>query len=456
MRTFTRALQLAITSALGLPIVFGGCESTVVECEAPEDQGNGFATCSSGLVTRPTAVTCESSLPRATECGGDPESEECSSDADCTAKEHGMCGAANFPGCFCEYGCVTDADCEAGQICLCGEPAGRCVSADCTTDQDCGEGHFCASWHPASECGGGGFACTTDEDECLVDDDCDEDLVCALGEGGRVCQALDSCAIGRPFLVDEAPRLAPVARRSDWLATPSASYDHLDATTRFALAERWTETARMEHASIAAFARFAMQLLALGAPASLLVKTAKAIADETRHAELAFGMASALRGRALGPGELSLEDALDAGLTPESLLRNVFREGCVGETIAALEAREGAERSGLAVLAQIASDESDHACLAWASVKWLVEQMGEEAADILEEELARAEAVVLPMGSRELDLSAYGHLDAVGRAAVRESALSTLVRPATLALAARIRASFEEAPATERVSLHFV
>ncbi len=456
MRTFTRALQLAVASSLGLPLAFVGCEAELKICESPEENATGFATCSNGLVTRPTATTCESDLPRPTECGNDPEFDQCASDADCTEQAHGVCSSGFDAGCYCQYGCVSDDECGAGQICVCGEFIGSCQTSDCTTDADCGEGHVCAVWHAASECGGGGFACTTDEDTCVVDDDCEGENVCTYEGGARVCAPLDGCAIGRPFLVDEAPRLARVAPRGDWQSAPSALYVDIDETTRFALAERWTEIALMEHASIAAFARFAMQLLALGAPADLVAKTAKAMSDETRHAELAFGMASSLRGRALGPGPLSLHHALDAESTPETLLRNVFREGCVGETIAALEAREGAEQSRLGVLFQIAADESDHACLAWAAVKWLVEQMGEESADILEEELAHAEAEVSLIKRAELDLSDFGHLTSEGRAKLRAHALGTLVRPATEALVARIRDSFEPPPATERVSMQFM
>jgi hypothetical protein len=49
----------------------------------------------------------------------------------------------------------------------------------------------------------------------------------------------------------------------------------------------------MEHASVAAFARFTLDLLALGAPADLVQSAQQALGDEIAHAELCFGLAGA-------------------------------------------------------------------------------------------------------------------------------------------------------------------
>ena len=69
------------------------------------------------------------------------------------------------------------------------------------------------------------------------------------------------------FLVKAEARLAPVATRSDWSAAISPSLA-IDASTRARLAAAWTVIGQMEHASIAAFARFALQLMCVGAPAT--------------------------------------------------------------------------------------------------------------------------------------------------------------------------------------------
>jgi hypothetical protein len=398
-----------MATALGIPVAFLGCEgSTTVVCESPQEGPGGFVTCANGLVTRPTAVACESELPRPEVCEGDPEFDQCQTDADCTEYPHGACGLPNgdfgdpFPGCSCSYGCVTDDD-----------------------------------------CGDGGFACTTGDDECLSHDDCEGGRSCDVVGGKRTCVQVEPCAIGRPFLVDDEPRLAEAVVRDDWALRAKDDAARLDPATRRALTERWLDVARMEHASIAAFARFTLQLLALGAPAELVASSSKAMADETRHARLAFGMVKAFGGLPMGPGALGLDGAFGDAVDPEELLRIVYREGCVGETIAALEAREGADRSGLTVFKSIAADEADHATLAWASVKWLAEQIGPRAARVLAEELERAAARSVPVVRGEPDLGTFGFLTSSERELLRADAIESLVRPATVALMTRL-VNFEE------------
>jgi hypothetical protein len=146
---------------------------------------------------------------------------------------------------------------------------------------------------------------------------------------------------------------------------------------RAALAEHWTRMGQMEHASIAAFARFSMQLLALGAPSALVEACTQALADETTHTKLCFRLASAYAGRALGPGPLNVDHSLEASSLGE-IVELVIAEGCFGETSAALEALEAAESATdpvvVAAYAQIARDEQRHAELAFRFVRWALEQ----------------------------------------------------------------------------------
>jgi hypothetical protein len=133
----------------------------------------------------------------------------------------------------------------------------------------------------------------------------------------------------------------------------------------------------MEHASIAAFARFSLQLLALGAPAMLVEACTQALADESAHTQLCFGLASAYAGRPLGPGPLDVQGSLAATELTE-VVDLVIAEGCFGETSAALEALEAVESAQDPVIraayAQIASDEQRHAELAFRFVAWALEQ----------------------------------------------------------------------------------
>src|SRR5262249_3539695 len=157
----------------------------------------------------------------------------------------------------------------------------------------------------------------------------------------------------------------------------SPDLDGLSPSTRALLAARWTSIGLMEHASIAAFARFALQLLAVGAPPDLVRASQEAMGDETEHARLAFAAASADAGEDVGPGALAIDGSLD-GFDVAQLVATLLREGCIGETVAAIEAREALESAVdpvvRAVLETIARDELRHAELAWSTLAWLVSE----------------------------------------------------------------------------------
>lgn len=48
--------------------------------------------------------------------------------------------------------------------------------------------------------------------------------------------------------------------------------------------EWWSLAAQQEHASIASFSKFSLELMAVGAPAALLVRAHEAALDEINHA----------------------------------------------------------------------------------------------------------------------------------------------------------------------------
>lgn len=75
----------------------------------------------------------------------------------------------------------------------------------------------------------------------------------------------DDVDVGRPFLVRARPRTAPPTLRGDWSADLCPA--PVPAAARAAVVARWTGAGRMEHASVAAFARFSLTLLHHGAPA---------------------------------------------------------------------------------------------------------------------------------------------------------------------------------------------
>lgn len=250
---------------------------------------------------------------------------------------------------------------------------------------------------------------------------------------------------GRPFLVDGQARRAAAVERSDWLGDCESGGLDLDAATTSALAKAWLEDARLEHASIASFARFTLDLLALGAPPELLRDAQLASCDEVVHARLCFGLASRYAGRHLGPGPLATEGSVTTVSLAEAAAR-AAREGCVGETLAALIANEQLEgakdESVVAALSRIAEDEARHAELAWRFVTWAVETGGDpvrravrRAFDGALAELRRA----APVGEPNADLAtlrAHGRLGAGQQRASELTLLAEVIEPCVARLLA--------------------
>ena len=450
----------------GYPGGYGGTAGsaggpTIPVCQNPKPlldtygRPTGFDECLGGSITRPEPRDCTSTAPRPTSCPGAVSADGgpqtgCVRDADCTAMANGYCdsntrfGGPVPYGCYCRYGCVRDADCGQGQICLCGEPTGQCVQATCTRDADCASaGGLCLSY--TAECGGTAFACQTTFDSCVSDVDCGQDR-CSLVSGIHQCQNVICPVTGRPFLVGGAARVANAVRREEWTSSLIPAVEDLDATTRALLASRWTEVALMEHASIAAFARFALEILSLGAPPELVVGTYEAMADETVHARDAFALASAYLGKPVGPGQLDVSASLFAR-TPLDVVRTAILEGCIGETVAAVEAQEAlAHATDPAVrnaLARVTRDEARHAELAWRFVKWVMENgdatLRAEAASVL---VGIVEAEAAPYGSLDrarekpnTTLLAHGHLGDETRSEIRRRVIAEIVLPCARALA---------------------
>lgn len=237
---------------------------------------------------------------------------------------------------------------------------------------------------------------------------------------------------GRPFLVRGRARVAALddgaGRGSGWserLAVEAPT----DPAARDALIAHYTDWALAEHASIASFARFTLQLLAVGAPSELVARAIDAMADETRHARFGFGLVRALSGRELHPGSLEMDHALEGHTDLESVLRLVVREGMIGETLAALEVRAAAELAEppalRAALATIADEESRHAELAYAFAAWAIGREPELAA-VIDEELRAWDAPALPAAA---GLERWGILDETRRRAARASGWSNVVTP---------------------------
>ena len=185
----------------------------------------------------------------------------------------------------------------------------------------------------------------------------DGSLTVADIASGKCCYTFegnDCSRGGRPFLVRGQPRVASL----------------LSSTTEKV---PWLADAQVEYASVAAFARLSLQLLALGAPAELVRDAQLASLDELRHADFFFELAWRHTGSPIHPGSLDVAGALD-DLSLAALIESNLVEGCIGETQAAEHLRRRAQRIAepelRAALLAIADDETNHAALAFRVLAW--------------------------------------------------------------------------------------
>jgi hypothetical protein len=424
--------------------------SHAISCTNPEDdERTGLVACEEGYWHRPTAHACTVSIPREEPLTTTNEADHCEFDSDCPGP-YGYCEFSGpAPGPFyntCFSGCTSDDDCDQNQVCVCDTIVGTCANATCRTDLDCEDGSLCVATRRSTGSGCGfvfELACTGPGDECILDSDCGDSGIigCISGENGRACESLGAC--GRPFLIHGAARTSLLEERSDWLDESEAQFSDgaLSDEVRAALNKHFTRAGLMEHASIAAFARFQLQLLALGAPADLTVATNEALVDETRHARICFTLARRFGQAPLGPAALPVYGALDQ-FDMETTLATTLLEGCLGETSAALEARHASlcctDESIQNALSAIADDESRHAALAFRFVRFALQRNPELTQTVVRffDELSqqRFKETTIDDWTTHHDLRAYGVLSASERSALAQDAARSIVVPTLRAL----------------------
>jgi hypothetical protein len=170
-----------------------------------------------------------------------------------------------------------------------------------------------------------------------------------------------------------------VVERDDWLAAVSP-IEISDPRTAELLAKVWLKDALEEHASVAAFARFTLLLLSVGAPPDLVAESQRASLDEIQHARACFALARRYGKADVGPATLEVADSIGAHSLADIVALTVA-EGCVGETLGALMATEQLERASdpevERILRRIAGDEARHAELAWKFLAWALRTGGD-------------------------------------------------------------------------------
>jgi hypothetical protein len=407
-----------------------------------DGEDSGYLRCEDGALNRAKALRCTNPI-NAPACKGTESRRDCQTHADCTDKPHGFCmGGSGQIGtyCGCIYPCLDDSECGAGEACMCPDVAGRgpsaaqCAPAQCKVDADCPSGecgatyHFNGCYHDLS------LQCRTSADACRSDAQCDDNGSCAArarehdeGAGVTIASfecARRSCVIGRPLTVDSGVRVASVSARP-WGATRIQS---LSSSRSRARAAYWLEIAQMEHASVASFARFVHELMRFGAPPRLLREALAAAADEVRHAEQTFALASAYAGASVGPGALRVDD-LHPTADLEVFVTRLIREGCVGETLGVAEALALLEHELDPALRPrlelIAADETRHAGLAWRTLRWIA---GRVEPEVIERAFREALAQVACVDEEPVD-TAHGRLGREAKRRVRAQAITRVVEP---------------------------
>lgn len=177
------------------------------------------------------------------------------------------------------------------------------------------------------------------------------------------------CTVGRPYYEAGFSLVAP-------LLTDGAS----SAGSGTARARAWAKAGAGEHASVAAFARLAIQLMKHGAPSALLADVHRAAIDELRHAELCWSMAERLGGPRARAGAFPFATSPSADVSLAELAVSAVREGCLGETLAAHVAGEAAmlapDPAVRRALDSIARDEARHAVLSYRIAAWAIRTGG--------------------------------------------------------------------------------
>lgn len=266
-------------------------------------------------------------------------------------------------------------------------------------------------------------------------------------ETGQCCYPVtyqQICGEGRPFLVDQQPRTAELARsgqKNGWVdSTIQPDLSALSADERALLSAMWSRAALMEHASVASFARFALELMAFGAPSDLIEGAHQAALDEVKHAKLCFALASAYTGEMVEPGHFPMGGAMNLASDLADMARSTFLEGCVGETISACIAAEQlaqADDSAVrAVLSAVVEEEARHAELAFRTVAWAIRVGGDRVRAAISEAMTgleiesdeHAQAIENPR------LSRHGKLGGAYLRAARTQAFREVVGPAALML----------------------
>lgn len=177
----------------------------------------------------------------------------------------------------------------------------------------------------------------------------------------------------------------------------------------------WVDRAIGEHASIASFASFAIELMTNNAPPDLIADSLQAAMDEFRHAQTSFEMASFLLQKNVSPGHLPAT-SLSFEQNLNHLAFGVAKEGCVDETVSALLLAAEIMMFDLYKIDKpfswkdkvtvIAKEEANHSALAWRTIYWACNEDKALCEEIINYMLSEGQARAI----RRIQTSGF-HLD---------------------------------------------
>jgi hypothetical protein len=204
--------------------------------------------------------------------------------------------------------------------------------------------------------------------ETLTGDTGMEQSVCCYTVMVTDSNTMSECVVGRPYRDGAGALRAPVRSSSPVVASLRA--------------QAWERAGAEEHASVAAFARLSLELMAHGAPSELLRDVHRAALDEVGHAERCWSMARRFGAGSIGAGPFPFRAPVAVDVTLAALAADAVREGCLGETLGAHLAAVAAERAPepevRAELVVIAAEEAEHAVLSFRIVAWALAVGGAE------------------------------------------------------------------------------
>jgi len=215
----------------------------------------------------------------------------------------------------------------------------------------------------------------------------------------------------------------------------------LSEEERTKAADYWAKVAMMEHASVASFSRFSLELMSVGASTELLTLAHQAALDEVRHTQISLGIANQLNSTTFTAGSFPISrKVVDSAFGDmEKIATAAALEGCIEETLAASIVFYQAEHMGdpnhKVLLRSVALDEANHAAFAWRAVQWMASTSPEVHAAVSAVFSERAQQYeATPQTSSVPTLQHVGLLDQGTMTKLQHAAWHQVVLPTAVAL----------------------